>query len=82
MTITPADLAAMRAEVERGDPPTPGQVMALLDEIARLQAALAKTKKLALEATNGWACFALRDCELDEISRIHAELAAISKDRP
>lgn len=40
ITLTPADLAAMRAEVERGDPPTPGQVMALVDEIARLQAAL------------------------------------------
>jgi len=41
------------------------------------RATLASLRKLAKEATNGWACFAKRKNELDEIGRIHAAIDAV-----
>lgn len=39
--------------------------------------ALEQAIRLALEATNGWACYAQRQIEHDEISRLHREIAAL-----
>ena len=47
------------------------------DTHERLDAAL----RLAREATNGWACYAKRKIELDEIARLHRELDAVAKVR-
>ncbi len=33
-------------------------------------------RRLAKEATNGWACFAKRNCEHDEITRLHKAIDA------
>ena len=41
---------------------------------AALREALTTTKRLAREATNGWACYAKRKIEHDDISRIHRAL--------
>lgn len=35
-------------------------------------------KKLALQATNGWACYAKRGIEHEEIARLHAAIKALS----
>ncbi len=34
---------------------------------------------LAKEATNGWACYAKRKIEHDEIARLHRDIAALSQ---
>jgi hypothetical protein len=44
--------------------------------IAQLEAQRDELLRLAREATNGWACYAKRKVEHDEIARLHA---AISK---
>lgn len=46
-------------------------------EIESLQAALQRALSLARHATNGWACYAKRKPELDEIGRLHRELDAM-----
>lgn len=47
-------------------------------EIHRLQEELEKTLRLAKEATNGWACYATRQSEHDEIARLHQAIDAIA----
>jgi hypothetical protein len=49
---------------------------ALKVELAEARAEIARMKRLALEATNGWACRATREIELDEISRLHQEISS------
>jgi hypothetical protein len=51
-------------------------------ETARLRAALADVLCLAKEATNGWACYAKRKIEHDEIARLHREIAALGPSTP
>jgi flagellin-like hook-associated protein FlgL len=46
-------------------------------ELAEARAEIARMKRLALEATNGWACRATREIELDEISRLHQEISSL-----
>jgi hypothetical protein len=42
---------------------------------------IAAAVRLAMEATNGWACYAKRKIELDEIGRLHRELKALRAGR-
>jgi hypothetical protein len=42
---------------------------------------IAAALRLAMEATNGWACYAKRKIELDEIGRLHRELKALRAGR-
>lgn len=52
-------------------------VVRLLDSHEALRTLTGRTKTLAREATNGWACYAKRNIELDEIYRLHRALDAI-----
>lgn len=45
----------------------------------KAEAALVTALRLAKEATNGWACYAKRKIELDEIARLHGEIDALSR---
>lgn len=55
-----------------------GREAAAQQERARLDSAL----RLAKEATNGWACYAKRQCEHDDIARLHREISAVASHPP
>lgn len=50
------------------------RVSHLEQENARLRTALETMQRLAKEATNGWACYARRQIEHDDITRLHREI--------
>jgi hypothetical protein len=52
------------------------QIVKVEAEVARLREARENLLRLAFEATNGWACYAKRQIELDEIDRLHGEISA------
>ena len=52
---------------------------AMLRQAAATERALQQTRTLALEAVNGWACYAKRKIEHDDISRIHAALRLLAE---
>lgn len=58
-----------------------GTVFTVCDDcwhpIPALEAENARLRKLAKEATNGWACYATRTIEHDEIARLHREIDAV-----
>ena len=49
----------------------------LLDRAEAAEATIARLRELAKEATNGWACYAKRKIEHDDIARIHREIDAL-----
>lgn len=53
------------------------EVLAALTPSGGQPEPLEKALKLAKEATNGWACYAKRAIEHDEIARLHREIDAL-----
>lgn len=51
-------------------------------QIARLTAERDTALRIAAEATNGWACFAKRQSEHDDIARLHREISTLQEPRP
>lgn len=41
---------------------------------------LRRAIRLAKEATNGWACYAKRKAEYENIAHLHREIAALERD--
>ena len=44
------------------------------------QEVIDRALRLAKEATNGWACYAKRILEYDNIAHLHREIAALERD--
>ncbi len=83
----PKIVAALLAAAEQGDQVEReqsemakrlGAILRLEDD---LREQIATLMRLALESVNGWACFATREIEHKDISRIHAELARIRESK-
>lgn len=85
-TWTPGDLKildaaqheARRALAELQDEATPDAILRLLALVEQRE----KLMTLAREAANGWACYAKRKIELDDIGRIHQALDALRALQP
>jgi hypothetical protein len=50
------------------------------EKIAAAQAEVSRLQQALREATNGWACFAKRKIEHDEIARLHRIIAESASD--
>jgi hypothetical protein len=59
--------------VDSSDSHVPVEAVELLRQVAAQREDL---RRLAREATNGWACYAKRKVEHDEIARLHRAISA------